>query len=180
MGMYTENEENFNRLPRQSDDCQSTQSLLSAMNKFVHAINVMDDTVMIPSRLKDIPVTDEKSACNTNTSLALIPAQKAGIHPSGDLYSFYTMLNAIKAELVRGPTEEDDEAEEVQGKETPGHIDEQSRQTAAMFRHHLKGLFNLLHQLTDSANHLTGRYQQELGDIHGLTSNTAKISPFTL
>jgi len=169
MGMYTENEEKFNNHPQQSVG-QNAQSLLSAMNGFVQAVNVMDETVMIPSRLKDIPVhaDDQANAC-TEKSLALVSTQKEGIAPSGDLYNFYTMLNAIKSELVRGQSEE----ETTDG----SHADEQSRQTAAMFRHHLKGLFNVLRQLTESANHLTGRYQQELGD--GINS-TPRISSFTI
>lgn len=163
MGTYTtESEGHFSNMPRQPTE--PSQSLLSAMNKFVHAVNIMDVTVMIPSKLHDMETITPTPATNNS---ALIPTVDKTA-PS-DLYNFYTMLNAIKSELVRGPTE-DDEEENV-------HADEHSRQTAAMFRHHLKGLFNVLHQLTDSANFLTGRYQEELGDGN---MNTARLSSFTL
>ena len=169
MGTYTpESEGHFSNMPKAATE--PTQSLLSAMNRFVHAVNIMDETVMIPSKLQDMEVSNKPMITSSPTSnkSALVPATDAT--SPGDLYNYYTMLNAIKCELVRGPTE-DEEDENV-------HVDEHSRQTAAMFRHHLKGLFNVLRQLTDSANYLTGKYQEELGD--GNMNNTARLSSFTL
>lgn len=43
----------------------SDQSILAVMNKFVQAVNVMDETVMIPMRLKDIPVESAHHADGT-------------------------------------------------------------------------------------------------------------------
>ncbi len=43
----------------------SDQSILAVMNKFVQAVNVMDETVMIPMRLKDIPVESGSNAEGT-------------------------------------------------------------------------------------------------------------------
>ena len=36
-------------------DESSEQSILAVMTRFVQAVNAMDDTVMIPMRLKDLP-----------------------------------------------------------------------------------------------------------------------------
>lgn len=144
-------------------DASSTQSLLSAMNRFVHAVNDMDDTIMIPSRLRDIPVDEMPTPKNGNKTQAVVPSQNT------DLYTFYSMLNAVKTELVRGPKSEaeEDEAEPSQ--------DDISRHTAEMFRHHLKGLFTVLSQLTDTAQKLTKRYQEEVGDT---SMSTRSISSF--
>lgn len=141
---------------------RSQQSLLSAMNKFVQAVNLMDETVMIPSRLRDMSVPEK-----VNETTAVVPAH---MNMNADLHSFYQMLNAIKTELVRGEQETRE----------PGDVnrqdeDEHAKQTAAVFRHHLSGLFNVLKQLTDTANSLTSRYTEELGDIY--TSST-KVSAF--
>ena len=133
------------------------------MNKFVTAVNDMDDTIMIPSRLRDIPVSEMQEQKNGNNQQAVVSSQ------NNDLYTFYSMLNAVKTELVRGPRPESEEDEP----ESPQ--DDISRQTAESFRHHLKGLFSVLSQLTDSAQKLTKRYQEEVGDT---SMSTRSISSF--
>ena len=39
----------------------SDQSILALMTRFVQAVNAMDETVMIPMRLKDLPDEQGKS-----------------------------------------------------------------------------------------------------------------------
>jgi len=146
-------------------EVSSQQSLLSAMNRFVHAVNDMDETIMIPSRLRDIPVGEVHQQPKNGSTQAVVPSQNA----NADLYTFYSMLNAVKGELVRGPKSEADEEE---GEHTTDDI---ARHTAEMFRHHLKGLFTVLSQLTDTAQKLTKRYQEEVGDT-SMSSRT--ISSF--
>lgn len=145
-----------------SEGKASQQSLLSAMNRFVTAVNNMDDTVMIPSRLRDLPVDCMHEGKESNTQ-AVVPASHA------DLFTFYSMLKAVKSELVRGPGSESD----TDGQEE-AEDDDLSRQTARMFRHHLKGLFAVLSQLTDTAQKLTKRYQEEVGDY----STSSRITSF--
>mgnify|MGYP002717910479 CR=1 FL=1 len=41
-------------------------------------------------------------------------------------------------------------------------IDEHTSHLAAAFRHHLQGLHTILHQLADSADYLSSRYQEEI------------------
>lgn len=144
-------------------EATSQQSLLSAMNRFVHAVNDMDETIMIPSRLKDMPSGEVHQPKNGSTQAVISPAQNT------DLYTFYSMLNAVKTELVRGPKSETEEEETEQDQ------DDLSRHTAQMFRHHLRGLFTVLSQLTDTAQKLTKRYQEEVGDT---SMSTRSISSF--
>lgn len=152
----------------------SARSILTTMNTFVKAVNDMDDTILIPSRLLDMApphTSDPSSAVMVSSAI-----------PGSDLYSFYQMLNAIKHELVAGPDmatatsgEEDDDDKDVdddgsQDSQSLGSQDSQSSgsqdsQVAAAFRHHLQGLFGVLKQLTGTAKYLTTRYQEEIGDM---------------
>ena len=97
-----------------------------------------------------------------------------------NLYTYYGMLRAIKAELVRGPSEDEDEEGEEgeEGRTGKGEEDDVAKQTATMFRHHLTGLFGVLRQMTGTAHVLTAKYQSEIGDSS--LSSTKNLSHFTL
>uniref|UniRef100_V5HK21 Putative thyroid hormone-inducible hepatic protein spot 14 n=1 Tax=Ixodes ricinus TaxID=34613 RepID=V5HK21_IXORI len=164
----------------------SQQSILSAMDRFVKSVNNMDATVLVPSRLRDMDLTD-----------------KAGRAPPAnlthtDLYSFYNMLNDVKNELLWGPStaatsaaipltgalmrpppkhtrqpSDDSLGSTGSTSDTDSDVDsvvtdrgadslEHSLHLAAAFRHHLQGLHAILHQLADSAGYLACRYQEEV------------------
>ena len=186
--------------PSRGDDgftC-SQQSVLSAMDRFVKAVNNMDSTVLVPSRLQDMDVSNENNKfsrclpeCLSNT----------------DVYNFYVMLKDVKNELLWGPTvappapslsssgrsspnntrvmkhvrqpsddslgstgfpsdqETDSDIESVVTDRDS--VDEQSpsppgNHLASAFRHHLLGLHTILHELADSADYLSSRYQEEI------------------
>ncbi|KAH9514689.1 hypothetical protein Btru_023312 [Bulinus truncatus] len=92
---------NLNRR-RSSPSADGQQSLLTAINRFVQAVDLMDDTVMIPCRLRDIPVESIPVPYlqEENNNKAVVPS----IPVSGDLYHFYAMLHAIRSEIIAGPT----------------------------------------------------------------------------
>lgn len=176
----------------------SQQSVLSAMDRFVLAVDNMNETVMVPSRLMDM------SADN-----------KISTTPSIDLHAFYTMLNTVKTELIWGmgcgenldnnkkdrrllttssssnsllmtnagsntttpmasrrlstvsslslsESETDTEScsESDSGLES---FEDHSLTVARNFRYHLNGLYGVLQQLTDTADILTCKYQEEVG-----------------
>ncbi|GFY53036.1 hypothetical protein TNIN_286241 [Trichonephila inaurata madagascariensis] len=185
----------------------SQQSVLSAIDRFVKAVNNMDATVLVPSRLKDMEVQNRR---------------KPHTPPPGiqyqDLFSFYTMLKDVKTELLWGPSSMNVTLFPVVGSlsgmssprrstmsmmMTPGlttgmttprqpsddglgssmgcssdqdtdsdfesimtdresMIMEQTSHLATAFRHHLHGLHAILHQLADSADYLSSRYQEEI------------------
>uniref|UniRef100_A0A0B7BEH6 Mid1-interacting protein 1 n=1 Tax=Arion vulgaris TaxID=1028688 RepID=A0A0B7BEH6_9EUPU len=167
-----------NRLSITSFDGQ--QSLLSAINRFVQAVDAMDDVVMIPCRLRDIPV-DSVAVPNVrevNNNKAVIPAANL----NGDLYNFYVMLHAIRSEIIAGPKTYDDErnidnfTDDTFNEADP--ISENARKTAASFRYHLRGLFGLLHQMTETAKFLSSRYEKEITSTQ--TDVSTSVSSFNM
>lgn len=162
-----------------SDDGK-VQSLISALNKFVEAVDTMDETVMIPSRLRDLDIpASTSSEINThNNNMAILPF---GTNRS-DMYSFYLMLNAIKQELVSGYRNADEPTEcspKVEGSATASNTDnhsEQARKTATAFRYHIRGIFTLLKQLTGTANYLTQTYENDISNV----APPSPYSPFAL
>lgn len=155
----------------------SSKSLMMTMNQFVQAVEEMDRTIMIPSKLQDIDFPgvqlydqsthiSSRTGTNNNNNADLVPLSPA-LAAKTDLFTCYKMLNAVRSELssthpaaVGGsltfPEEEPEERTDT---------DEQSQQVAAAFRHHLQGLFGVLHQMTSVAETVTTRYQEELGEI---------------
>jgi hypothetical protein len=76
----------------------STQSILRAMDKFVKAVNVMDETILVPSRLMDLKISDEASGKELNKSRRRLAKELNNT----DLYSVYSMINGVKNELLWG------------------------------------------------------------------------------
>ncbi|XP_041355145.1 mid1-interacting protein 1A-like [Gigantopelta aegis] len=156
------------------------QSLLTALSRFVQAVDAMDDAVMIPSKLRDMEVlhidddiirevnNNNSSSSNSNNTKALLPALPAG----ADMYSFYSMLNAVKSEIITGPSNEtaDENCDSTAADDAVVNV----RKTAQAFRHHLSGLFDVLHQMTETAKYLKCRYETEV------TQSSSKVSTFTI
>lgn len=83
----------------------SQQSIFSAMDRFVKAVNNMDATVLVPSKLRDMDISSNggnngSSSNHSKIRLRRIPPALAN---TPDLYSFYIMLNEVKKELLWGP-----------------------------------------------------------------------------
>jgi len=155
----------------------SQQSLMSAMGKFVKAVETMDETIMIPSRLMDMNAAECSPDRNMNTSQnvtsqALIPAQNNGSN-AGDLYSFYSMLNSVRSELGSGC-----HGSELERQKSQQNTDSDVANNAAkLFRHHLKGLFDVLHTLTDTADTVTHIYQEDVGETPSRSSSYGSTPP---
>nr|XP_057938301.1 mid1-interacting protein 1-B-like [Doryrhamphus excisus] len=141
-------------------------SLFNAMNRFIGAVNDMDQTVMVPSLLRDVPLGEE-------TELA---CPKQPDVDEADMYSYYQLLKSIRRDIewgvrvspalappmftrmnstasfassLSGSSEEDEEDEE--------------EDLEKQFQYHLTGLQGVLGKLTMQANTLTRRYKQEIG-----------------
>jgi hypothetical protein len=75
----------------------SSQSIMKAMEKFVRAVQDMEDTILVPSRLMDLQVGDEGDTVGTKGKRG----EREGLS-STDLYRLYTMVNCVKNELLWG------------------------------------------------------------------------------
>ena len=167
----------------------SAESMLHSMQKFVSAVNSMDETILVPNRLKDMAAdvhqvpdasgmvsgagSGEVSPCPSETP----PMQEENNHiddnESVDLYSFYAMLNAVKMELERGgkPHGVEEEVNPVY-KHGPGVkskvklneavTDQRSMAVARRFRSHISGLNRCLIQMTETAEFLSNKYQEDV------------------
>lgn len=226
----------------------SQQSLLSALHRFVDAVDYMDETVMIPSRLRDMDISSDEwitnvsgknghihsappspTFLNVGSSKRRNSTEQQQAVMSGNstdeqnLYNFYNLLKAIKHEVVSGtpalheagvghgicggggggqlpyemePSEdysimpamcspsladEEDEVSAVDTEEdtdsvisdTSSGAEDSSRKVASSFRHHLRSLFGLLHQFTQTAKYLSHRYESEVGQ-----SSASQVSSF--
>ncbi|XP_022662175.1 uncharacterized protein LOC111263646 [Varroa jacobsoni] len=73
----------------QSGQAYSTQSILTAMERFVRSVDNMHATILVPSKLRDMQLDGR------------VPPP----HPikASDPHSFYSVLNDVKDELLWGP-----------------------------------------------------------------------------
>jgi len=75
----------------------SQQSVVFAMERFSRAVANMDETVMVPCKLMDVPVGSDPELDKRvpRRSRAMIRDMQ-----SADLHSLYSMLNSLKNELI--------------------------------------------------------------------------------
>ncbi|XP_060784657.1 mid1-interacting protein 1A [Neoarius graeffei] len=133
-------------------------SLFMAMNRFISAVNNMDQTVMVPSLLRDVP---HERASDAGDYLRASEA---------DMYTYYTQLKTIRNEIewggavLRGeePQRSAEESQRLAEKAAEHEMSEHA-ELEHLLRFHLKGLYGVLAKLTSHANELTDRYKQEIG-----------------
>ncbi|GAB6027671.1 Mid1 interacting protein 1 [Chamberlinius hualienensis] len=153
-------------------DIMSRRSVIGTMDKFVQAVDSMNEIVMVPSLLMDVSMDQNNSS---------------------DMHSFYSLLNTVRQQLLFGSTNSQNankeptfvelgkrpslrrmssvsststdysdysSESEVSGLES-GDESNCSRLTSD-FQYHLMGLCKSLKQLTQSANVLTTKYKEEV------------------
>jgi len=153
------------------------QSLLGAVQRLASNVAVMEDAVMVPSRLigldsdrvRDVVISDQR-------------ASKLIDHGT-DLYMYFHMLKSLKSELIRGgtgfrsphpqssasvsPASSGSSSSSMEDSED--EIDTQERnletkETIDLFRMHLKGLVDIMNKLSDSSQLITTTYQKTIDD----------------
>lgn len=144
-------------------------SLLNAMNRFIGAVTNMDQTVMVPSLLRDVPLDEERE----------LGSLKADVD-EGDMYSYYQLLKSIRRDIewgVRCATADERRKESMKitrknsSASTSSSVssssseddEEEDEDLQKQFQYHLTGLQGVLSKLTQQANSLTKRYKQEVG-----------------
>ncbi|KAF3694665.1 Mid1-interacting protein 1-B [Channa argus] len=144
-------------------------SLLNAMNRFIGAVNNMDQTIMVPSLLRDVPLDEDRDLSSLKSDV-----------DEGDMYSYYQVLKSIRRDIewgVRCATADERRRESMKitrtissastsssissssSEEDEDHDEDLEKQ----FQYHLTGLQGVLSKLTLQANCLTKRYKQEIG-----------------
>ncbi|XP_018325646.1 uncharacterized protein LOC108737333 [Agrilus planipennis] len=92
----------------------SQQSILSAIGELVKAINLMDETILVPCRLMDLKVGDEQDPTSKNQNSKSKTTTQELLH-SADLIDVYNMLNSIKVDLLWGQNMEEKTTSAKQG-----------------------------------------------------------------
>ncbi|XP_062313662.1 mid1-interacting protein 1A-like [Osmerus eperlanus] len=142
-----------------SEALNPKNSLFNAMNRFLGAVNNMDQTVMVPSLLRDVPLDEERE-------MAALKSQTNNDLDDADMYSYYQLLKSIRRDMEWGVrcagerrkqelSRMDSEGEEVE--------EEEEADLEKQFQFHLTGLQGVLSKLTRQADTLTKRYKQEIG-----------------
>ncbi|KAF3694061.1 Mid1-interacting protein 1-like [Channa argus] len=152
-----------------SDSASNKHSLINVMHRFIAAANNMDETIMVPSLLRDVPLEEQAASeveTNNNNEPQCHNKQK-------DMYEHYLLLKSIKNDMEWGLLKREmssssglldipvkqEKQQEVTGDPSPDHNSDLERQ----FHYHLRGLFGVLSKLTLQADHLTNRYKREIG-----------------
>uniref|UniRef100_A0ABM5FY56 Mid1-interacting protein 1 n=1 Tax=Pogona vitticeps TaxID=103695 RepID=A0ABM5FY56_9SAUR len=173
------------------DSYSQKHSLFNAMNRFIGAVNNMDQTVMVPSLLRDVPLMlDELDSGGGGggvggVGVVGVGEREAQMSPNGgaycscrDMYSHYLLLKSIRNDIEWGVLQQ--AGEEAGGRKKdklnggPGAVDisrgipeddeeEEEEDLEKQFHYHLSGLHTVLSKLTRKANVLTNRYKQEIG-----------------
>ncbi|XP_035536679.1 thyroid hormone-inducible hepatic protein [Morone saxatilis] len=116
-------------------------SLLLALRQYSSVVRDMEQTILLPSLLRDVP-TDEVWDCDST--------EESGC----DLYGNYEMLKAIRNTMESGMVSLDD----YNNMEPLLDTDPE-----ALFRFHLRGLFSVMSDLTKKTQSLTEKYMDIIG-----------------
>ncbi|KAM4601937.1 mid1-interacting protein 1-B-like isoform 1-T1 [Polymixia lowei] len=143
-----------------TDSYNQKNSLFNAMNRFIGAVNNMDQTVMVPSLLRDVPLEESGDLKSVRT-----PGGTATYFQDGDMYSSYMQLKSIRNDIEWGVLQADDRRKEKVGVSAvdTSRLEEDEDDLEKQFHYHLNGLHTVLSKLTRKANTLTNRYKEEIG-----------------
>lgn len=151
-----------------SESNNQRHSLFSAMNRFIGAVNNMDQIVMVPSLLRDVPLEYEEEKDEVNNAVVLTGGNGAASYLTDrDMYSYYVLLKSIRNDIEWGVLQQGDDRkkEKLSTAVDICRVDpeEEDENLQKQFHFHLSGLHTVLSKLTRKANTLTNRYKQEIG-----------------
>ncbi|KAL7400615.1 hypothetical protein ABVT39_014966 [Epinephelus coioides] len=124
-------------------------SLLLALRRYSSAVNNMEQTILLPSLLRDVP-SDEAWDC------------EAAEESCRDLYGTYQLLKAIRntVESNLGLLDDHKSKNTVLNKTLEPLLDTDPE---GLFRFHLTGLFSVMNDLTKKTQSLTEKYMDIIG-----------------
>lgn len=143
-------------------------SLFNAMNRFIGAVNNMDQTIMLPSMLRDVPLEEDREASSVKSD-----------EDEGDMYSYYQLLKSIRRDIewgVRCAAADERRKESMKitrmnssastsssSSLSSEEEDDEEADLEKQFQYHLTGLQGVLSKLTQQAICVTKRYKEEIG-----------------
>lgn len=144
-------------------------SLFNAMNRFLGAVNNMDQTIMVPSLLRDVPLEEDKEISSLKSDV-----------DEGDMYSYYQLLKSIRRDMewgIHGAGADEGRPEHLKltrmnsstssisfvSLSSEDDEEEEDEDLEKQFQYHLTGLQGVLSKLTQQADTLTKRYKKEIG-----------------
>lgn len=151
-----------------NDSASNKHSLINVMRRFIAAANNMDETIMVPSLLRDVPLdeqaTGEVEPNNNNNEPPCAKKQR-------DMYEHYLLLKSIKNDMEWGLLKREmssgtsflEMAVKQEESVTGDLLLDDNSDLEHQFHYHLRGLFGVLSKLTLQADDLTNRYKREIG-----------------
>ncbi|XP_053560603.1 mid1-interacting protein 1 [Bombina bombina] len=139
------------------DTYNQKYSLFNAMNRFIGAVNNMDQTVMVPSLLRDVHLEiDVKEEVRNGAD---------NFFSTRDMHSYYILLKSIRNDIEWGVLQgEDRKKDKLSSLDISRFEDADGEEDLEKeFHFHLCGLHTVLNKLTRKANILTNRYKEEIG-----------------
>lgn len=155
-----------------NDTASNKHSLINVMHRFIAAANNMDETIMVPSLLRDVPLEEQQEShppevMEKNNNDEPFPNKQR------DMYEHYLLLKSIKNDMEWGLIKREMSGgasflemavkQEEQQPVTGGLQVDEASDLEDQFHYHLRGLFGVLSKLTVQADHLTNRYKREIG-----------------
>ncbi|XP_041797345.1 thyroid hormone-inducible hepatic protein [Chelmon rostratus] len=124
-------------------------SLLLALRRYSSAVSDMEQTILLPNLLRDVP-SDEVWDCD------------AAEESCRDLYDNYLMLKAIRTTVESGliPLDDHKAKNNTMLKTLEPLLDTEPE---ALFRFHLRGLFSVMTDLTKKTRNVTEKYMDIIG-----------------
>lgn len=159
----------FKMMQISSDPASNKHSLINVMHRFIAAANNMDETIMVPSLLRDVPLEEQAAseAVESNNNEPPCPNKQR------DMYEHYLLLKSIKNDMEWGLLKREMSSgasflemavkQEEQQRVTGELLLDDNSDLEHQFHYHLRGLFGVLSKLTLQADHLTNRYKREIG-----------------
>lgn len=137
----------------QSTDTRlNRNSLQLALRRYSTVVLNMEQTVLLPSLLRDVPY-DEAQDCEAADN-------------SMDLYEYYLMLKAIKNTVESGLFPHDEPKTKRHAALNKGLEPLLEAEPEALFHFHLQGLFTVMATLANKSQNLTEKYLDIIGVRH--------------
>jgi len=157
-----------------SDSASNKHSLINVMHRFIAAANNMDETIMVPSLLRDVPLEERAAAGEVEPNNNNNHHEPPCPNKQRDMYEHYLLLKSIKNDMEWGLLKREMSSGAASFLEMAVKQEEQQAVTGDLplddnsdlehqFHYHLRGLFGVLSKLTLQADHLTNRYKREIG-----------------